>query len=43
MAWAPFMLAVIAGLLISALLCLVLVWPAREPPEPGEPGPGRAP
>lgn len=31
MALAPFLLAAFFGLLISALLYFVLVWPAREP------------
>jgi hypothetical protein len=33
MTLAPFLLAAFFGLLISALLHFVLVWPAREPPD----------
>jgi hypothetical protein len=31
---APFLLAAFFGLLISALLYFVFMWPSREPPEP---------
>lgn len=31
MSWAPFLLALVFGVLISATLHFVLVWPAREP------------
>ncbi|WP_428264187.1 hypothetical protein [Haliangium sp.] len=34
MLWSPYLLAVIFGLLVSALLYFVLLWPGREPPEP---------
>ena len=33
MTLAPFLLAAVFGLLISALLYFVLIWPSREPPE----------
>jgi hypothetical protein len=33
MTLAPFLLAAFFGLLISALLHFVLIWPAREPPD----------
>jgi hypothetical protein len=33
MTLAPFLLAAFFGLLISALLYFVLIWPSREPPE----------
>ena len=31
MIWGPVILAVVFGLLISALLHFVLIWPKREP------------
>jgi hypothetical protein len=33
MTLAPFLLAAFFGLLISALLYFVLIWPSREPPD----------
>lgn len=42
MSLAPVLLALTFGLLISALLHFVLVWPAREPVEDDEPA-GSAP
>lgn len=33
---APFLLAAFFGLLISALLYFVFMWPSREPPEPAD-------
>jgi hypothetical protein len=36
MTLAPFLLAAFFGLLISALLYFVLIWPSREPPEPND-------
>lgn len=36
MTLAPYLLALTFGLLISALLHFVLVWPAREPAEDGD-------
>jgi hypothetical protein len=33
MTLAPFLLAAVFGLMISALLYFVLIWPSREPPE----------
>ena len=36
MTLAPYLLALTFGLLISALLHFVLVWPGREPAEDGE-------
>lgn len=35
MIWGPVILAVVFGLLISALLHFVLVWPKQEPPDDG--------
>lgn len=45
MTLAPFLLAAFFGLLISAVLHFVLVWPAREPADDdaGAPDPGDAP
>lgn len=31
MVWGPFYLAVIFGLMVSAVLYFVLLWPSREP------------
>jgi hypothetical protein len=31
--WEPFLLAVGAGLLISAGIYFIFVWPSREPPD----------
>lgn len=33
MIWEPFALALVFGLLISATLYFIVVWPAREPDE----------
>lgn len=47
MTLAPYLLALTFGLLISALLHFVLVWPAREPADDADagsaPAPGTAP
>jgi hypothetical protein len=31
--WSPYMLAVVFGLGVSALIYFVFVWPSREPPD----------
>lgn len=33
MVWEPFALAVVFGLIISAAIWFVFVWPRREPPD----------
>lgn len=43
MIWAPFALALFFGLLISATLYFVLVWPSREPGPEDAAGPGSGP
>lgn len=40
MIWAPFALALGFGLLISATLYFVLVWPSREPEDDAGPDHG---
>jgi hypothetical protein len=33
MVWEPFVIALVFGLLVSAALYFVLLWPGREPPD----------
>ena len=37
MIWEPFALAIFFGLLVSAGLYFIFIWPRIEPPEPPEP------
>jgi len=35
--WEPFVLAVVMGLVVSAIIYFVVMWPQVEPDEPDEP------
>jgi hypothetical protein len=37
MVWEPFIIALVFGLLVSAALYFMLLWPGREPPDPADP------
>jgi hypothetical protein len=43
MVWGPFFIALVFGLLVSAALYFVLLWPGREPPEDPDANPDADP